>query len=76
METIMDEKQLEFSIFCIESIAEHLMMRGDQVYQLLTEDSNILDSYIIPYYDVLHTQGKSYIVNDIVEMMRDKGIVV
>ena len=72
----MDEKQLEFAIFCIESIAEHLMMSGDKVYQLLTKDSSILDSYILPCYDVLHTQGKSYIVNDLVEVMRLKGIVV
>ena len=72
----MDEKQLEFAVFCIESIAEYLKISGDRVYKLLTIDSNILDAYIVPYYDVLHTQGKNYIVNDIVEYMRQEGLPV
>ncbi|MDK7192681.1 DUF3791 domain-containing protein [Bifidobacterium sp. UMB1197] len=31
-------------------------------------------SYIVPSYDVLHTQGKEYITNDIVSFMREKGV--
>jgi len=70
----MDAKELEFTVFCIESVAEYLKLKGDEVYKLLTEKSDILDNYIIPCYDVLHTQGKEYIVNDIVEFMREKGL--
>jgi len=72
----METKELEFSVFCIESIAEYLGLKGDEVYKLLTEKSDILDTYIIPCYDALHTQGKEYIVNDIIEYMREKGILV
>jgi hypothetical protein len=71
----MNTKELEFTVFCIENIAEHLGLTGDEVYKLLTEKSNILDNYIIPGWDTLHTQGKDYIVNDIVDYMREKGIV-
>jgi hypothetical protein len=71
----MDIKELEFAVFCIESIAEHLGLNGDEAYKLLTEKSDILDNYIVPCSDVLHTQGKEYIVNDIVEIMREKELV-
>ncbi|WP_406040990.1 DUF3791 domain-containing protein [Succinimonas sp.] len=43
-------------------------------YQHLNRESSILTDYIIPFYDVLHTQGREYIVNDILEVMRERGI--
>ena len=43
------KKQLVFAIFCIENIADYLSLRGDEIYNLLTEKSDILDNYIIPY---------------------------
>ena len=71
----MDSKELEFSVFCIENVAEQLGLNGEEVYRLLTEKSDILDNYIIPCYDTLHTQGKEYIVNDIVEFLHEKGLI-
>ena len=71
---MMNNKELEFAVFCIENTAEYLELKGDDVYKLLTEKSDILDNYIIPCFDALHTQGKEYIVNDIVEIMREKGL--
>ena len=71
----MNKKELEFSVFCIENIAEHLGLKGDDVYKLLSEKSDILDNYIIPCFDALHTQGKEYIVNDIADVMREKGLI-
>ncbi|MCL2243459.1 MAG: DUF3791 domain-containing protein [Treponema sp.] len=70
----MNKSELEFVIFCIENIAEYLKLGGNEIYILLTEKSDILDNYIIPCYDALHTQGKEYIVNDIIEVMREKGL--
>jgi hypothetical protein len=70
----MNTKELEFAVFCIESVADELGLSGADIYRLLTEKSEILDDYIIPCYDTLHTQGKEYIVNDIVEYMREKGL--
>ncbi len=66
--------ELEFAIFCIENIALKLGKNAEEVYQALTEKSNILNSYIIPEYEVLHTQGKDYIVNDIISLMEERGI--
>ena len=72
----MNNKELEFSVFCIENIAEHLGIKGDEAYKLLTEKSGILDDYIITCFDALHTQGKEYIVNDIVDVMHERGVLV
>ncbi|MCL2444221.1 MAG: DUF3791 domain-containing protein [Treponema sp.] len=72
----MNKKELDFTVFCIENIAEYLKLKSDEIYKLLTEKTDILDTYIIPCYDVLHTQGKEYIVNDIIELMRERGLEV
>ena len=71
----MNKDKLVFAVFCIENIAEHLNLNGAEVYRLLSKKSNIFDRYIIQYYDVLHTQGKEYIVNDIVEYMRKEALI-
>jgi len=75
----MNKNELGFAIFCIESIAEHLNLNGAEVYELLTtissDGGNILDDYIVAHYGVLHTQGKEYIVNDIVDYMKEEGLL-
>jgi hypothetical protein len=43
----MTVKELEFAVFCIESIAEDLGLKGDEAYKLLAEKSDILDNYIV-----------------------------
>lgn len=68
------ERELEFAIFAIENVAAQLGVSGDRVYRALTEDSSILNDYIIPSYDVLHTQGKEFIVSDVLNMMEKAGV--
>ncbi len=71
---IQTEKELDFAIFCIENIAIHLGVEAEKVYEALTVKSDILNGYIVPCYDVLHTQGKEYIVEDIVGLMKERGV--
>jgi len=73
--SIKESKELEFAIFCIENVASFLNQDPQEVYKLLTKDSNILNSYIVPEYEMLHTQSKEYIVNDIVEFMKESGVI-
>ena len=75
-EIIYDISVLEYVLFCIEGIAKKLGKDGREVYQILTEDSDILNSYIVPSYDVLHTQGKEYIIEDILDVMKKRGLTV
>ena len=66
---------LEFSIFCIEEVAAKLQLPGNVVYDMLTKKTRILSDYIVPSYDVLHTQGKQYIVDDIISLMKEEGVI-
>lgn len=71
---ISNENELEFAIFCIENLAVKLQKNPEDLFRILTDDTNILYGYIIPSYDVLHTQGKDYILNDIIELMQKEGV--
>jgi len=73
--TEISNEQSFFAVFCIESVADELEMSGDIVYKMLTKESDILDNYIIKCYDVLHTQGKEYIVDDIISFMKERGVL-
>lgn len=70
------KEETEFAIFCIENVALHLQVDSAVVYDAFTKDSDILDGYIISCYDVLHTQGKEYILNDLIDLMREKGVAL
>lgn len=69
-----ESKELEFAIFCIENIASRLHVDAQKVYVSLSEQTNILKDYIIPEYEVLHTQSKDYIVDDIIDVMHERGV--
>jgi len=69
------KKELVFSIFMLYSLAEKWKMSPTKVYKILNS-TRILDDYIIACYDVLHTQGKEYLVEDITEYVREKGVMV
>ena len=71
----MNEKILEFSIFCVESLAEKLNIDAKKIYKILRVDTDILDNYIIPCYEPLHSQSKAYIVNDLIQLMKAKGVL-
>ena len=71
----MTPAQSHFAVFCIESLADELQTTGDAIYVMLTEQSDILDGYILPSYEALHSQGKAYIVRELMEIMRMRGII-
>lgn len=73
---IKDSRELEFAIFCIENVAVKLGVNAERVYQAFTEKSNILNGYIVPEYEVLHTQSREYIVDDLLNVMKERGVEV
>lgn len=74
-QTSFDKDKLEFAIFCIENVAKKLNQNPRNTFDTLTKSSDILMPYIVASYDVLHTQGKDYIVNDIISCMKEKGVI-
>ena len=51
-----------------------LKLSQKEIYNKL-KCSGILSDYIIPAYDVLHSFGKEYIVDDLVGLMRERGVL-
>ena len=74
--SIANLNELEFVIFCIENIALKRKVNAEDVYIALAEKSSILNDYIVPEYEMLHTQSKEYIVDDIIEVMEERGVKV
>ena len=67
------KKELRFSIFILYSLAVKWEMSPAKAYKILYS-TGILDNYIIKCNDVLHIQGKEYLVEDITEFVREKGV--
>lgn len=76
MDIIRNDRELEFAIFCVENIALYLGLEAEKVYDALTVKSDILNSYVVPCFEALHTQGKDYIVEDILAVMKEQGVTV
>lgn len=70
-----NSNELEFAVFCVENVAAKLGIGAEKVYKAFTDKSNILKDYIIPEYEILHTQSKEYIVDDIIELMQERGVI-
>ena len=64
---ITTRNELEFTVFCIESIAAKLGV---------TERSGILKTYIVPEYEALHTQSKDYIIDDVLDVLKEAGVSI
>ena len=62
------EKKAEFISWCIgEYAAEHSMSRRDVTNEFA--EKNVLD-FLDKHYEILHTQGKSYILETIADFIR------
>ena len=71
----LSQKEIEFAVFCVENIAEYLKMNAQDIYQLLGVKSRLLFDYIVPSYAPLHTQSKEYIINEIIDMMKQQELI-
>ena len=70
----MDKNILEFVTFCIGKLAVMLKLPQREIYRRL-KVSGILDEYIVPSYDVLHTFSSRYLMEDLTEYMKEKGVL-
>lgn len=75
-EKIKNSKELEFVVFCIENVAAALNVNAEQVYRAFSEKSDILNGYIVPEYENLHTQSREYIVEELLDVMKERGVQV
>ena len=71
----MTPRQMEFAVFCVMCVAEELQKPATEIYDLMMQN-RVLQDYIVEFYDVLHTQSREYIVEDIINLMKENGILV
>ncbi|MDO4510583.1 MAG: DUF3791 domain-containing protein [Bacteroidales bacterium] len=70
----MNTTNLSFITYLIGNLSRRLCMPQREIYQKL-KSSGILSDYIVPSYDVLHSFSKEYLMNDITDFMREKGVI-
>lgn len=70
----MNSDNIDFVTYCIGNLSHRLGLNARDVYQRL-KTSGILTDYIIPSYDVLHTFSKEYLMEDLVDFMKEKGVL-
>ena len=70
----MNYDNVDFITYCIGNLSRRLNLSAVEVYRRLKQ-SGILYGYIVPSYDVLHTFGKEYLMEDLTEYMREKGVL-
>lgn len=70
--TYETRNEIEFVVFLIHRLSRAWNKTTPETYRILKE-SNILGEYILPCYDVLHTQGENYLINDITAFAQERG---
>ena len=70
----MDKNKLEFVTYCIGSLSRIHKLPQKEIYNRL-KSSGILQNYIIACYDVLHTFGSRYLMEDLTSYMKEKGVL-
>lgn len=66
-----EERLIEFASFCIENFKVKHCMTGKDVAMLFKE-SGVLQ-FVKEGYEMLHTQGKEYIIEEIEIFLKNRG---
>jgi hypothetical protein len=66
-----EEQLIEFISFCIENFKIAHGMKGKDVANLFNE-SKVFD-FLTEGYEIIHTQGKEYIIEEIEIFLKNRG---
>jgi len=67
-EPSLDERKAIFASSCVEAAARELGMQPDEMY-LRFARINLIDEYILPCYEVLHSESRENVTKDIIHTM-------
>ena len=68
MEISHEQIVLAFVATCVESTARHLGVTYMEVYSRMKK-LDMIEKYIYPNYETLHTESRENVVNDMIECM-------
>lgn len=64
------QAKMAFVATCIEGTANKLGLTYKDVYDRMMRTS-MIDKYIYPCYDTLHTESRNNVINDMIECLKD-----
>ena len=71
---LMNKGSLSFVVYMIHRCANQWGLPPARVYRMLKE-SGCIQTYLVPHYDVLHTQSSGYVLNDIQQYLQKREIM-
>lgn len=70
-----DKNVFEFVIYVIHACADKWNKLPSEVYKLL-DSKDCINKFLISNYDILHTQSTAYIVEDLKEYLKVRGVSI
>lgn len=67
----MEKKINDFVVFCLEVYKANGNMTGEEAFEIFKQ-YGVLE-YLKNGYEMLHTQGEEWIINDITEFLENRG---
>lgn len=61
-------RHIHFAVMAIENAAKKMKVPSWEMYRRL-KAQNLIHNRLLPYYDVLHTQGIDWVADDTVETL-------
>ncbi len=71
----MNRDTFAFVVYMIHRCANQWGRSPSDVYRVLNE-SGCIQAYLVPHYDVLHTQSSRFVMNDIRQYLQKRGITI
>ena len=65
-------REIDFSVFALHHLAQAWGKSAAETFHLL-DSVDIIDGYLVPCYDVLHTLGAEYLVEDLADLASERG---
>ena len=71
----MTKNSFSFIVYIIHACSYMWKKSPSEVYAKLQE-SGCINKYLVPHYDILHTQSSDLVVNDVEKYLEVRGIVI
>lgn len=71
----MSQDCFAYIIWMIHACADRWKVTPSRVYRAL-KSSGCMWNYLVPNYDILHTQSTEYVAEDIEDYIRREGVTV
>jgi hypothetical protein len=65
------EIMLSFASSCVEGVARRLGIGYHEAYSRLKKE-DLIDKYIMEFYDVLHLESRTHLIDDVVECLTNR----